>query len=355
MPSTALFRPLGLLAMILAGLTGCASAAPTWRLVERPVAARSPVPDLERDRAAILAMLGEYQVRFSFEETVVLQPGYVRRETKDTGAFETVVLVEEGPRHLVLQHLLVSEDGEHVTKHWRQDWTFEATTRFEFTEAQTWRVRPLDAALTRGAWTQCVYEVDDAPRYCGTGRWEYRGDIATWTSDATWRPLPRREYTVRSDYNALRAINRHSITPSGWTHEQDNTKTLREGETPVAERVREFGFNDYRRVEGFDFTPAREYWDATKAYWAQVRAQWEARLEAGAGLSLKTAVDGMELIIPLFTQAQSVGSGQAVTPEQIARVLDAWVVAPGALAAEPAVPEPEAGRASESEGTASGY
>src|SRR3546814_951309 len=54
--------------------------------------------------------------------------------------------------------------------------------------------------------------------------------IATWTSDLTARPLPRREYTKRDDYNVLIGINRHTITPNGWTHEQFNTKVLRSEE-----------------------------------------------------------------------------------------------------------------------------
>ena len=39
------------------------------------------------------------------------------------------------------------------------------------------------------------------------------------SAQRTWRPLPRREYTRRSDYNALDVVNRHTIVPGGWTHE----------------------------------------------------------------------------------------------------------------------------------------
>jgi len=329
----------GCLALAI-GLAGCAAAptvpepakapaATTYKAVERPVVADAAEAPFERDRRAVLSMLGEYQVRFTFEETAVLAPGYQRHDSKNTDAFETVVLVEDASRRIVLQHLLVSDDGQHVTKHWRQDWIYEAPSRFEFTEAQTWRIKPLPAALTRGAWTQCVYEVSDAPRYCGTGRWTYDNGVATWNSDHSWRPLPRREYTVRSDYNALEAVNRHSITPAGWTHEQDNTKTVRDGEKPTASLVREFGFNDYRRIEGFDFKPAYDYWAATKDYWAQVRAAWASRLDANAGLSLKTKVDGMALIIPLFTQAAAIEAGETIAAGQIDKTFQEWVEPPG--------------------------
>lgn len=283
--------------------------------------------DFERDRRAILAMLGEYQVRFAFTETVVLKPGYERRPFKDTGAFETVVLVEDSGRRIVLQHLLVSDDGQIVTKHWRQDWTFEASSRFEFTEDQTWRLRLLSPQVTRNTWTQCVYEVSDAPRYCGTGRWTHGNDAPTWTSDATWRPLPRREYTTRNDYNALDAQNRHTITPSGWTHEQQNTKTVRAGETTKEALVREFGFNDYRRIEGFDFSPAITYWNGTRTLWARVRDQWDQRIAAGRGIHLKTPVDGMALIMPLFLLAEAVQAGTNVDDATITDLFDKWTTA----------------------------
>jgi hypothetical protein len=299
--------------------------------VERPWIGIPGEDPIERDRRAIRAMAGEYEVRFAFDETVILAPGYARRDSKDTGGFETVVVVEDGPRHIVLQHLLVSQDGQHVTKHWRQDWTSEADTRFEFSEAQTWRVRPIPAERTRGAWTQCVYEVDDAPRYCGTGRWEYSMSTPTWTSDPSWRPLPRREFTKRSDYDAILAINRHSIGPTGWTHEQDNTKVVRRGEVIEKTLVRESGFNDYRRIGGFDFKPAYDYWRDTSAYWAQVRAAWAQRLSANGGLRLHTKIDGMALIIPLFTQAESVREGQAVDAGEIGKTIDAWVTGPDAV------------------------
>lgn len=309
---------------------------------------RSPAqanPAFEKDRRAILAMLGEYEVTFTFRETVALKPGYERKTSKDAGAFETVVLVEDSGRKIVLQHLLVSKDGAHVIKHWRQDWIFEAPTRFEFTEDQTWRVKPIAAAITQAAWTQCVYEVNDAPRYCGTGKWRHDTGAPTWTSDPTWRPLPRREYTVRSDYNALNATNRHTITPAGWTHEQDNAKTVREGESTQDILVREFGFNEYRRITSFDFTPAYAYWNATKEYWRRVRQDWDERFAKSAGLSLKTTVDGMALIKPLFEKAENVRAGQEVTDAEIAVLFERWVAAPGATSVE-VVTSPEAGKPS---------
>ncbi len=257
----------------------------------------------DKDRRAILAMGGDYRVSFDFQETVPLMAGYTDFTEKTSGGYETVVVVSESPTHIVLQHLLVAPSG-HVIKHWRQDWTYEASERFEFSSDQTWSIRKLAPEKTAGAWTQCVFEVSDAPRYCGTGRWNHKYGVSTWTSDRTWRPLPRREYTVRSDYNAMNAENRHTITPQGWTHEQDNTKTIRDGEETTGTIVREFGFNHYRNIEGYDFTPADEYWSKTAAFWSLVRDEWQARLSATGTLKLTTDVSGMPIIAAMFGHAE---------------------------------------------------
>ena len=281
--------------------------------------------DTAADRKAILAMQGEYTVDFAFDETVLLQPGYERAAAQRSGGDETVIVVEDAPGRIVLQHILVDAKSGHVTKHWRQDWVYEAKSRFDFTAEQTWTVHALPADATRGAWTQCVYEVSDAPRYCGTGRWTHANGVSTWTSDSTWRPLPRREYTVRGDYNALSVVNRHTITPGGWTHEQFNTKVLRKPDGSRTDLAREFGFNDYQKTAEIDFKPAYKYWDATKGYWAKVRDRWQRRLAVAPGVHLKTKIDGMAMIIPLFTQAGELEEGKQVADAEIDKVFAEWV------------------------------
>lgn len=289
------------------------------------VHASASAMDMERDRASILAMRGEYRVDFAFDETVLLKPGYERAPAMRSGGDEVVIVVEDTPGRIVLQHLLVDERSGHVTKHWRQDWIYEAGSRFEFTDDQTWEVRAIPADITRDAWTQCVYEVSDAPRYCGTARWEYQDGIASWTSDPGWRPLPRREHTRRSDYNALAVINRHTLTPGGWTHEQFNTKVLRKPDGTHEAIAREFGFNEYSKDTAVDFAPAYRYWEATRDYWARVRTHWTGYLAQPPGLRLKTEIDGMSIIIPLFTQAAEVQEGGEVSDAAITAVFDEWV------------------------------
>lgn len=308
----------------------CASTNPTsasdQTIVPNPyfaeVAQQTSAND--KDRAAIRAMRGDYRVSFHFQETVPLKAGYERRDDKSTGGYETVIVVADSPEKIVLQHILVAPSG-HVTKHWRQDWVHQAKTRFAFVADQTWATENLNPDVSAGTWTQCVYEVSDAPRYCGTGRWNHRYGVSTWTSDRTWRPLPRREYTTRSDYNAINGENRHTVTPNGWTHEQDNTKTVREGREPAATLVREFGFNDYRPIEGYDFSPAVKYWNNTADYWALVRGAWDHRLRRGNALSIDTNVDGMPIIEGTFAQAEQSNSMSEIEQiESIEALLDKW-------------------------------
>ncbi len=126
-------------AMLLLAASGVASAQPS---------------DIARDHDSILAMQGEYTVDFAFDETVLLKPGYERAPAMRSGGSEVVIVVENTPKRIVLQHLLLDEKSGHITKHWRQDWVYEAPNRFEFSADQTWKVRSIPSAVNQGAWTQ---------------------------------------------------------------------------------------------------------------------------------------------------------------------------------------------------------
>jgi hypothetical protein len=299
-----------LIALLLAACSGAGYLArgdtPALRYAteQRPVAgcANEEVA-FDCDRRAILAMLGEYEVRFRFDETVVLAPGYERKPAKRSGGFETVVLIEDTGTQISMQHLLQSESG-HVIKHWRQDWVHEMPSHWRYVGAQRFEPYTRAATAVEGTWTQLVYEVDDAPRYAGSGRWNHRYGVSTWTSERSWRPLPRREYTTRSDYQLINAENRHTITPQGWTHEQDNTKVLRRDGRDIP-LVREVGFNDYRRIRGFDFSPALAYWNETSAFWAKVRARWNERLARPQALTLDFPTGDEGLISSVLTAADA--------------------------------------------------
>ena len=296
-------------------LAGCASTgqyaaapearAPAYHFVEREW---TPCAEGEQpfdcDRRAILAMLGEFKVSFAFDETAVLAPGYERRPAQRSGGFEAVVLVQDAGERIELQHILVVGGG-HVVKHWRQVWEYQAEPIWRFEGGQRYRPQSREAGTVAGSWTQSVYEVSDAPRYAGSGRWNHKYGVSTWTSDRTWRPLPRREYTKREDYQLLNVENRHTITPQGWTHEQDNTKVQRGTDGQDRTLVREFGFNDYRRIRGYDFSPGYAYWEDTGPFWAEVRQRWNALLKRPEGLVLNYPTDDEDFIGAVLEAADS--------------------------------------------------
>src|SRR4051812_22543212 len=84
-----------------------------------PPALAGPAP--EKDRASILAMAGDYKVRFDMRETTAFAPGYKPLEPKLSGGYESVWVVEDQGDVIRLQHLLVVEDDGKpvVVKHWR--------------------------------------------------------------------------------------------------------------------------------------------------------------------------------------------------------------------------------------------
>ena len=227
------------------------------------------------DREAILAMAGEYEVTFDFEETVSLQPGYALKAPYHEEATELVIVVEDSPERIVLQHLLAVSENR-VVKHWKQVWTWQDTRLVEYQGREKWAVRTLAPEAVAGTWSQLVTQVDDSPRYESYGKWEHDGGFSRWQSAPTARPLPRREHTKRDDYEILLAVNRHAITPGGWVHEQDNLKQVLDQDGNLSKYLaREMGLNRYERTDAVNFTKAREYWERTSRFWGQVSSFWE--------------------------------------------------------------------------------
>lgn len=260
----------------------------------------------EADRQAILAMAGEYAVTFDFTEILPIQPGYELQAPKVTPAREVVYVIEDEGDFIALQHLLLvgPEDQPTVIKHWRQDWAYEPDRLMAYRGFSQWEMLDLDADEAAGAWSQTVYQVDDSPRYAGLARWEHAANAATWEPAPSYRPLPRRDATTRDDYDVIEAVNRHTITAWGWTHEQDNSKlVLRDGEP--RELVREHGLNTYVRTDLAGDSAAQAYWTATQDYWADVREAWDAIMLADS-FTTEDDVDGTLLYGPVLSQGQAV-------------------------------------------------
>lgn len=287
-----------------------------WRRLQEP-----GLTAFERDRRAILAMAGEYRASFDFLEVAGFTAGHRPTAPYQSWATEKVYVLADEGRFISLQHVLVmrmaDENGKagepFVTKHWRQDWQYEPATRFDYRGSNTWARVDVPEGERAGRWRQSVYQVDDSPRYAGIGRWQHFGNYSTWVSGETWRPLPRREFSVRDDYQVLLGTNRHTITPTGWIHEEMNNKVRLDGEgRPSADApvvAREFGFNRYERISGYDFAPGDRYVESTDALWKIVREEWNAMLYGGQPVRLRGAPDRDQMFGPLFEMAAALEGG----------------------------------------------
>ena len=258
----------------------------------------------EDDRKAILSMLGTFEVNFSFREDAVLAPGYeIISKPYTESATEVVVLAEDTPERIILQHLLVvpneKSGKDMVVKHWAQVWTWEDAEVLDYAgedRIDEWERTTLGSEQAAGAWTQLVTSVDDTPRYEASGKWQHKLGISTWTGVDTRRPLPRREYTKRDDYDYLLGSNTQTVSANGWMHFQDNFKVIdRDGETPIA-IAHETGLNRYVRTESPRTETAEAWWKKNHESWDDIRSFWiSAGEEASKRFSYTTSVDGTGL------------------------------------------------------------
>ena len=291
-------------------ISACQSVQPVTPPVAQSTAAAER-SEFAADRLAILAMAGDYRVRFDFSESVPLLEGYELADEKISGGFEVVRVIEDRDDFISLQHILVvgPEDAPIVVKHWRQDWQYEPEQVMVFIGGNAWEMRDVPSEAATGAWSQTVYQVDDAPRYGAVGMWTHDNGVSQWVPPAEWRPLPRRDMTTRDDYHTISAINQHTITPDGWAHEQNNTKLILGHGAPVA-LVRELGINTYQHSTDFDPSPAIEYWTATEDYWALIRGEWARIASEHDQFAISVTGETDEMYGPLLTIADDVMSGE---------------------------------------------
>jgi hypothetical protein len=284
--------------------------------------ATAKVDTFERDRRSILSMAGDFKVRFKFQETASFVADYKPIDPKVSGGHEIVRIVEDKGRKIVLQHILVVNAGgkDMVVKHWRQDWVYEPEAVMTYSGPNRWRIEPVTQAARTGAWSQTVWQTDDSPRYGGVGRWAYDYDEPRWQSDERYRPLARRDAIRKPPYHLYRAVNRHALVPTGWIHEQDNSKIgAREGRNVAF--VHEHVLNTYDRFDGFPVKVGEDYWAKTKAYWAEVRTAWDAAFAAGSGqLTLQEEPDAGAVTGPeLMGLADKIISGEIAEADAVAK------------------------------------
>ena len=283
----------------------------------------------EADRAAILGMAGTFDVNFRFTEDAALAPGYkIVSKPYEEHALEVVIVVEDSPERIILQHLLVVTNVEKKTdfviKHWAQVWTWEDTEMLRYSGEDgidEWQRVSIPAENAAGTWSQFVTSVDDTPRYEGQGKWRHELGISTWSGADTARPLPRREYTKRDDYDLLLGTNTHTIGANGWLHFQDNFKVITRDGKPTA-LAHETGLNQYVRIDSPRAAVAIEWWAKHGKAWDGIREFWLTAVDdSEKSFAYTTTRDGTGL-----TKALTALSAGKPSATEISKVLNPYLI-----------------------------
>lgn len=272
------------------------------------------------DQKAIKAMCGCFEVKFNFAETFqyIEDEKYIPSKTKYDYGLEWVALVENQQNKIVMQHLLIVGDTM-IVKHWRQDWEFENTKFYNFKKDLTWNFETKPKNEVKGQWTQRVFQVDDSPRYEGSATWLHVDGRHFWTNTAD-APLPRREYTVRSDYNVLKRTNTHEIVKDGWIHNQDNEKIIRNENGNDILLAKEKGIDFYKKVDDSKCIAAQKYWKKNAMMWKKIRDKWETIFVKDKDLVMQIPQDKQPLFMKLFALKPDVST------DEINKIIDSYIV-----------------------------
>lgn len=290
-----------------------------WKVLQGEAASA-----LEKDKRAILALAGSYRVSFDFIETMGFTADYKPQKPYFSWGTELVQVLAEEEKFVSLQHSLVmyftgedgKESGPMVMKHWRQDWRFEDTDLHTYQGNSTWTQEFRKPREVRGKWTQSVFQVDDSPRYEVIGGWEHKGGMSTWRSESCWRPLPRREFSVRSDYQVLQGTHELTVTPNGWVHTQLNQKVSLGEKGELAILAQELGVNRYERISEPSLLAGEATLKKSGEYWTEVRKMWAEVYEKHKTFSLREEVEGQKLYQHHFGYAMKLeGSDEAYDAE----------------------------------------
>jgi len=253
---------------------------------------------IDQDREAIKALAGFYKVTFNYAETFSPDDDYKFHDRHRSSAKEWAVILEDSPKKIVIQHLLVMRGDSMIIKHWREDWTYEDPSILVFDKEDTWKNVTLSPAETKGKWTQKVYQVDDSPRYQAIGTWVHVDGRHQWQSNAD-SPLPRREHSERNDYNVLNRGNNLYLTKDGWMFEQDNKKVIRSanGDKLLA---MEKGLEQFVKTDPKSFGYAQTWWKQQENFWKDARATWDDVFATNKVIKLVPKVDNKLLYEQFF-------------------------------------------------------
>jgi hypothetical protein len=255
------------------------------------------------DIKSIKSMCGCFKIDFNFAETFVFSEDedYKKSKTYKSGGLEWGHLIVDEKNKISIQHLLIvgSKQFPTIVKHWRQDWLYQNTGLYKYDKNDKWSFVNKNKKDVKGQWTQKVYQVDDSPRYEGTSSWVHIDGKSYW-ENTTPAPLPRREFSKRSDYNVTLRGNRHEVTNSGWVHDQDNKKIQKDDGSQFV-LAHEKGYSTYTRVPDEDCKAAVEWWEKNSNKWKMVRDKWNSIYGLNQDLALKPTVDDKKLYSYLFS------------------------------------------------------
>jgi len=274
-----------------------------------------------KDKNSIKEMCGCFEITFNFAETFNYSKdaAYLPSKTKVSKGLEWAELVEDENNKISIQHILQvgNPNKPMIVKHWRQDWLYQNTVFYMFNGNNNWIFEKKEKKSVKKQWTQKVYQVDDSPRYEGSGTWVHLDGKSYWENTTT-APLPRREYTQRSDYNITLRGNRHEITNYGWVHDQDNSKILRQNGKEDFILANEKGYNTYKKVPDARCKVAKEWWIANTSKWEMVRNKWNEVYGRNTNLTLETKVDNKPLYKHLFSE-------EVTTKEEMENIIESFV------------------------------
>ncbi|MGB0453703.1 MAG: DUF6607 family protein [Bacteriovoracaceae bacterium] len=279
----------------------------------------------EKDRRAILSLAGEFQTKFEFLETFTIDPNKKKDPPYSSWGTELVKIIKNEKNFISLQHIMVMEfinpktkkkEGPFVMKHWRQDWIWQGQNQLVYQGEGKFKLIQNSKKEMKGKWLWNVYQVDDSPRYSGTGSWDHRKALSIFTTHEMNRPLPRRERTLRSDYQILKGTEQLIVTPLAWYHEQ---KSFKKADAILS---REVGHNSYRRIQNYPFQLGYDYWEKTQHYWQDVQNVWSKTIKSKKAFTLKSKVDKSFLFAKHFKQAEDEKFNQKTSKNRIKRISD---------------------------------
>jgi len=272
----------------------------------------------DADRAAIRALAGCYKVTFDFAETFSPDTAYEFRDRYHSSGIEYVFVLTDEPDLIQLQHLLIINDST-IIKHWRQDWIYEETELLSYEGDRNWKTITYSPEEVKGTWTQKVYQVDDSPRYESKGTWVHVDGKHYWEGVAN-APLPRREFTKRSDYNIVKRHSRIQLDGDGWYLEQDNEKINRTADGTDHLLVWEKGMESFTTGD-YDCAPAIAWWEANKDYWSDVRLAWDEIFSDYPEMKFLRKVDNKLLWQQLYALAKEDISSEVERKDRVKELI----------------------------------